>query len=300
MPILLEGRRKELEFMWQENLQKNGDDPYKSLQISIKALEEYPYDKSFLFRAAIAEEWSADAETDDISKHKHLRNAMNYAQRLLKESPNEETAKELIVRIYSKLGLEDMAIEQAYKCQNIDLALKFCLKGDTLRRHRQQIISKKLLDFLYEMSEYETLQADFNLLDVSEKIVNIVIPDGNYQYFYHILEGVYLKRAGLYLQKDDEKTAIETLKKLFEITKSTADISRNQKHFTAPLFDLLEDNTPRFCELTGYVELFLISMEREFASLENNEEFAKIIDDANAYVAQFGKSSVQKQKDEIK
>ena len=284
----LEGRRKELESIWQENLHKNGDDPHKSLEISIKALEEYPCDKSFLFRAAIAEEWLADAETDDISKHKHLRNAMNYAQRLLKESPNEETAKELIVRIYSKLGLEDLAIEQAYKCQNVDLALKFCLKGDSLRRHKQQIISKKLLDLLYEMS-----QLDFDLLDVSEKIVNIVIPDGNYQYFYPILEGVYLKRAGLYLQKGDEKTAIDALKKLFEITKSTADISRNKKNFTAPLFDLLEDHTSRFCELTGYVELFLISMEREFASLENNEEFAKIIDDANAYVAQFGKSSVK-------
>lgn len=295
MTIHLEGRRKELESIWQENLHKNGDDPHKSLEISIKALEEYPYDKSFLFRAAIAEEWLADAETDDISKHKHLRKSIDYVQRLLKEDPNDETAKGLIVRIYSKLGMEDMAIEQAYKCQNVDLALKFCLKGDTLRRHKQQIISKKLLDLLYEMS-----QLDFNLLDISEKIVNIVIPDGNYQYFYHILEGVYLKRAGMYLQKGDEKTAIETLKKLFEITKSTADISRNQKNFTAPLFDLLEDNTPRFCELTGYVELFLISMEREFASLENNEEFAKIIDDANAYVAQFGKSSVQKRKDEIK
>ena len=295
MPIHLDGRRKELESNWRENLHKNGDDPHKSLEISIKALEEYPCDKSFLFRAAIAEEWLADAETDDISKNKHLHKAMNYAQRLLKENPNEETVKELIVRIYSKLGLEDMAIEQAYKCQNVDLALKFCLKGDSLRRHKQGIISKKLLDLLYEMS-----QEDFNMLDVCEQIVNLIIPDGNYQYFYHVLEGVYLKRAGIYLQKGDEKTAIDTLKRLFEITKSTADISRNQKHFTAPLFDLLEDNTPRFCELTGYVELFLISMEREFASLENNEEFAKIIDDANAYVAQCGKSSVQKQKDEIK
>ena len=214
MTIHLEGRREELESIWQENLQKNGDDPYKSLEISIKALEEYPYDESFLFRAAIAEEWLADAETDDISKNKHLHKAMNYAQRLLKENPNEETAKELIVKIYSKLGLEDMAIEQAYKCQNVDLALKFCLKGDSLRRHRQQIISKKLLDLLYEMS-----QADFYMLDISEKIVNLVIPDGNYQYFYHILEGVYLKRAGMYLQSGDEESAIETLKKLFEITK---------------------------------------------------------------------------------
>lgn len=295
MPIHLDGRRKELESIWRENLHKNGDDPHKSLEISIKALEEYPCDKSFLFRAAIAEEWLADAETGDISKDKHLHKAMNYAQRLLKENPNAETTKELIVRIYSKLGLEDMAIDKAYKCQNVDLALKFCLKGDSLRRHKQQIISKKLLDLLYEMS-----QKDFNMLDISEKIVNLVIPDGNYQYFYHILEGVYLKRASLYFQKGDEKTAIETLEKLFEITKSTADISREQKHFTAPLFDLLEDNTPRFCELTGYVELFLISMEREFTSLKNNPDFIKILDDANAYVAQFGKSAVNKRKGDLK
>ena len=285
MLIHLEGRRKELESIWQENIKKNGFDPHKSLEITIKALEEYPCDKSFLFRAAIAEEWLADAEADDIFKDKHLRKAMNYAQRLLKENPIQETAKELIVRIYSKLGLEDMAIEQAYKCQNVDLALKFCLKGDSLRRHKQQIISKKLLDLLYEMP-----QEDFNMLDICEKIVNLVIPDGNYLYFYHILDGVYLKRARLYLQMGDEKTAIETLKKLFEITKSTADISRNQKRFTAPLFDLLEDNTPRFCELPGYVELFLISMEREFTSLKDNQDFIKILDDANAYVAQFGKS----------
>ena len=167
MTIHLEGRREELESIWQENVQKNGDDPYKSLEISIKALEEYPCDKSFLFRASIAEEWLADAETDNNSKHKHLHKVMDYAQRLLKENPNEETAKELIVRIYSKLGCEDMAIEQAYKCQNVDLALKFCLKGDTLRRHKQQIISKKLLNLLYEMS-----QADFYMLDISEKIVD--------------------------------------------------------------------------------------------------------------------------------
>lgn len=48
MTIHLEGRREELESIWQENIQKNGDDPYKSLEISIKALEEYPCDKSGL------------------------------------------------------------------------------------------------------------------------------------------------------------------------------------------------------------------------------------------------------------
>jgi len=291
----LNDRRNEFELIWQETFKKHGDDPQKTLPISVNALDEYPFDKQFLFRAAIDEERLADLETDDKSKSARLHRAMGYAQRLLKEDPQRETAKQVMVRIYSKLGLEDMAIEQANKCENVDLALKFCLKGDSLRRHRQIIIDKKLHELLYEMS----IQ-DLNMLDVCEKIVNIVIPDGNYQYYYHILAGVYLKRANIYIQTGDEKAAIDSLWKLFEIAKTTADISRNQKHFTAPLFNFLEDSTPRFCELTGYVELFLLSMKREFACLENNEDFIKILNDANTYVAQFGKSSAQKRKDEIK
>ena len=272
-------RRNEFELMWQETLKKHGDDPQKTLPISVSALDEYPFDKQFLFRAAIDEERLADLETDDKSKSARLHRAMGYAQRLLKEDPQRETAKQVMVRIYSKLGLEDMAIEQANKCENVDLALKFCLKGDSLRRHRQIIIDKKLHELLYEMS----IQ-DLNMLDVCEKIVNIVIPDGNYQYYYHILAGVYLKRANIYIQTGDEKAAIDSLRKLFEIAKMTADISKAQKSFTAPLLNLLEDNTP-FCEQIGYVELFLLSMKREFACLENNEDVIKILNDATIYIS---------------
>ncbi len=299
MPIHLEGRRKELELMWQENLQKNGDNPHKSLQISIKALEEYPSDETFLHRAAMSEEWLADEVTDtnDISKWEHLSRSVKYAKRILDENPNSETAKEFLVRVYSKMGADDMAIEQAYKCKNTDLALKLCLKGDDLRRHRQKIISRKLHDLLCEIL-WQDIKDEYTL-DVCEKIVNLFIPDGNYQNFYHILDGIYFKRAKICLEKGDEKAAINTLQKIFQIAKSTAEITRTQKHFTSPLFNLLEDNTP-FCAMLGYVEMFLICIKREFASLENNEEFLKILEDANTYVAEFRKSSVEKRKDEIK
>lgn len=48
-----------------------------------------------------------------------------------------------------------------------------------------------------------------------------------------------------------------------------------------------------------YVELFLISMEREFTSLKDNPDFIRILDDANAYVDQFGKSVVKNRKDDL-
>lgn len=287
-------RRNELEKLWQEAFKLYGDNPQENLQISIKALSEHPCDKSFLFRAASAEECLADLETDDNEKKEHLNNSLQFVQRLIKEDSQSEVAKVLAVRVYSKLGLEDTAIERAHQCQNADLALKFCLKGDALRRHQQNIIDKKLHALLYEMS-----CQDLYLFDVAEKIVNIAIPDGNYQYYYHVLMGLYLKRANIYIQKGDKEAAVSTLKKLFEISKSTDNMFKKQNHFTTPLFDLLENNDSIREYLAGYVELFLISMERDFACLENNEEFKKILDDANNYIAEFSKTAVQKRKDEI-
>ncbi len=277
-------RRKELEDAWKEALKERGDDPHKLLEISLAALEEYPLDKTFLLRAATDEERVADRETEERSKAQHYHAAMVYARQLLELDPQFETAKELLVRVYSKVGLDDMAIEQAYKCENTDLALKYCLKGDELKRHRQKIINRKLQELLWEMSLREPY-----MMDISEKIINAVIPDGNYRHYYMFLEGIYLKRACIYAENGDEKAAIATLQKLFELAKSTQEIMRDQKAFTTPLFDMIE-STFRPHEHFG-VRSFLFALEREFQGLKGNEEFVKILDDASIYIAEFCKSA---------
>ncbi len=267
-------RRNELENAWKEALKECGDDPHRLLEISLAALEEYPLDKTFL---ATDEVRVADQETEERSKAQHYHAAMMYARKLLELDPQFETARELLVRAYSKVGLDDMAIEQAYKCENTDSALKYCLKGDELKRHRQKIIDRKLQELLWEMSLREPY-----MMDISEKIINAVIPDGNYRHYYMFLEGIYLKRACIYAENGDEKAAIATLQKLFELAKSTQDIMRDQKAFTTPLFDMIE-STLRPHEHFG-VRSFLFALEREFQGLKGNEEFTEILERAKAYV----------------
>ncbi len=148
--LCFDGRRDKLERIWQETFKKYGDDPQKSFEISVAALEEYPSDEMFLFRAALMQERLADLKREKDDKTAHLYQSMGYAKKLLEKDPQDEQAKELMVRVYSKLGLNDMAAEQAYRCKNADLALKFCLKGDALRWHRQKIMNRKIQELLWE------------------------------------------------------------------------------------------------------------------------------------------------------
>ena len=283
MSVGFNGHREQWETLWQETLQKCGDDPQNTLQVSVGALEAYPLDITFLFRAAADEERLADSKSDETAKEKHLQNALNYVGRLLKESPNQEVAKELLVRVYSKLGLDEMAMIQAHQCENVERALLFCLKGDNLRRHRQKILSEKLYGLLCEIL-CQDVQEEYPL-DVCETILRLFFPDGNYQSFYHILESVYFKRAALYLQKGDETAAVDWLRKLFEITKATVAISQNQNQFTAPLLNLLENEAP-FCNRRMYTDSFRFLLKRDFAGLENNEGFAELLNDVATYIAE--------------
>ena len=275
-------RRNQLEKIWQETFRKYGDDPHKSIEVSLLALEEYPFDKTFLFRAAVDEERLADIETDSKIKSQRLNRAMNYAQILKGMDCDSETVKQMIVGLYSKLGDESMAIELAYECKNVDMALKFCLKGDSMRRHRQQIICKKLNELIYEIPKN-----DLNTLDISETIINTVIPDGNYQYFFNLLDGIYISRAQIYIKNGDCDAAISTLKKLFEIAKSTDEKARSSSRLTAPLFDLLEGHYPSV-EHFGYMRLFLLTIEHDFQSIRDNKEMLELVDKANAYIQDIG------------
>lgn len=269
-------RRDQLEKDWQNAFREYGDDSKITLPISISALEEYPNDRTFLFRAAIDEERLGDMETDNKIKWQRFHRAMNYAQRLIAVDKNSETAKHLIVRLYSKLGHENMAIEYAYKCENVDLALKFCLKGDPLRRHRQHIIGKKLTELIYEIPKKDHYSAD-----LCENIVNTVIPDGNYQFYFHLIDGIYISRAQIYLESGEQDAAIDTLRKLFEIAKSTNEITKKSRRLTAPLFDLLEDDS-YFVEHIGYIRSFLTTLEHCFTNLKDNKEFQALLDEVKA------------------
>lgn len=264
------------EQLWQETLRKYGDDPQKLLEVAKTALEEYPNDKTFLYRAAVDEERLADTAEQSQEKRAYLHSAMCRMKKLVKEYPEDDDIKVSLVHIYSKLDMDEEAVILAYQCKNRELALRFCLKGEALRRHKQKIIDRKLLSLLSELTE-----GDMAMLDAAEGIIRAAIPDGNFQHYYESLAHIYMKRFDFYRAQGDMDAAYTTLRQVLQMAKEADAVP--QRMFTAPLFDLLTNINPD--DLPDRAWRWLLAyIESEIPQWKDDAALAEIVNDAYAYL----------------
>lgn len=271
-------RRENFEKLWNETVDRSHADPRQTREASRAALEMYPEDEVFLLRASVDEEELASMTEDPRSREGHLHNALLYSRRLIQVAPENGDAKIRMVRLLSQLGQEDEAISLAYQCKGAEkqIALTYCLKGDALRRHRQKIADRKLTDLLSALME-----GDAGMLDAAERIIHAAIPDGNYQHYYEMLAGIYIKRFEYCRAAGEEQAACVALRQMLELARE-ADAVQNSS-FTAPMFDLLENvNTNSIPDrawrwLLSYVE-DRIPQWREEAAL------SQIVQEAYAYL----------------
>lgn len=270
-------RREHFEKLWSDTLQRTHCDPRQMREVSRAALEVYPEDKIFLLRAAVDEQQLADMAENEQERESHLRCALQHCYKLLRLDPEDEDTKVNIVGILTKLGKEDEALAMAWECQgrHRELALRYCLKGKDLRRHRQKIIDRKLSSLLQELWD-----GDLGMLDAAEGIIRAAIPDGNYQHYYEDLAGIYLQRFIRYRAEGNTEAACAAARQVLALAKEADGVQG--RGFTAPLFDLLENINPDgpsdrvWRWLLSYVEM-QIPQWREEADL------AQIVGEAYAY-----------------
>ena len=115
------------------------------------ALAEFPKDQTFLYRFAVEEEWLAERATDERERDRRLGSALWHIEQLLKIDETDEVAKEMRVRLHAALGQYDRAVRLAYLCADSDRALKYCLQGDALQRHRERLIQKRMHELIGEV-----------------------------------------------------------------------------------------------------------------------------------------------------
>ncbi len=233
--LLAHGNRQEdFNNLWKETLETFGDDPERLYSVSRAALEVFPNDEKFLFRIAVDEERLSELPQNQKRKDYLLGQAIFHAEKLLRINPDHESAKQLISSAYAKLGNYDAAKEAAYKCKDVDTALKSCLKGDELRRHRQKIIDKSLKNLLKEM-----LWEDISSLDAAERLILSLFPDGNLLYYYGYLMGISIRRGEYYLSQNRTEEAKASFYSAFEYAKKDDAITPRENFFTESFFDLL-------------------------------------------------------------
>ena len=273
---LLSNRDREREYQrrWEQALRYGHEDPAKLLEVCLEILEEDPNNTAFLYRAAVTEKWLADDEPDDSKKSFHWSRSHHYIQRLLRLDPEDECGKQHMVEVLSALGQDDEAIAQAYRCEDSSLALLRCLKGDALRQHRQKRVMERFDDLLREIKALK-------LPEVTEALIRAAIPDGNLQkyHFYFFHHG--FQRARTLYDGNDHNGAMATLEQLLDLAREM-DESKQRPHFTAPLFDLLEQ--PYIPQGDpSYIRQFIRECLMLFPALQSREDFNNLIVNAMAY-----------------
>lgn len=271
-------RREEFEKLWHDTIQRTHADPHQTREVSRAALEVYPEDEIFLLRASVDEEELASMTEDERKKQAHLHSALQYARRQLRVNPQNGDTRIRMVRLLAQLGMEDEATTTAYQCEGKDreFALKYCLKGDALRRHRQKLIDRKLTSLLSEL-----MDGDLAMLDTAEGIIRAAIPDGNYQHYHELLAGIYMKRFAHYRAQGNMEAAYTTLEKVLQMAQEADAVQ--SRAFTAPLFDLLENINPD--DRPDRAWRWLLSyIEREIPQWQEEPGLADIVNDAYAYL----------------
>lgn len=272
-------RREDFEKLWHDTLDRTHCDPRQMREVSRAALEVYPEDKIFLLRAAVDEEQLASMEEDEQKRENHLRCALLHCRKLLQVDPEDSGTRLSMVRLLSQLGMDEEATAMAYQCEEADreYALKYCLKGEALRQHRQKIVDRKLTSLLVELED-----GDMAMLDAAEGIIRAAIPDGNYQYYYeHLAGGIYLKRFIHYRAAGETEAACAAARRVLELAKE-ADAVQGRA-FTAPLFDLLENINPDGPPDRVWRWL-LAYVEHEIPQWREEPGLAEVINEAYAYL----------------
>ena len=100
-------RYQEYENRWKETLRTHGDNPEKLLPVALAALKEFPYDKIFLYRAAVDLAWLAEQVDDPAQSSKYIGSALVHARLYWEMAPESRSATQFYVGLKEKVTYDE-------------------------------------------------------------------------------------------------------------------------------------------------------------------------------------------------
>lgn len=207
-------RRKELEDEY-EATWKSGDleERYK---ISERAVKEFPDDMEWLDRFAWAQALCSFGYEDDEEYKRQQEEAIaKFASVIENTTDGEVRASAIhgIVQYLSFRGRNDEAKSYAQMYPknypvSADEVLLSCLVGEEKIVHYQGMLDHALIKVINLLTEKEGEEG----VKAAEKIIKIMLPDGNYSYYHCMLSEIYRRRARNGMEASDSDTAAEMLK----------------------------------------------------------------------------------------
>jgi len=153
------------------------------------------------------------------------------------------------------------------------------LRGDELRKHRQQRLDSFFHPLLTLMEECASDK--LRAIEDCEKILQIIIPDGEYLEYHCNLADLTYKKALILMQQNKHAEALEALKKCkyHSVLADRADVHENELRYTSVYLDLIviPPNVPKEKVTPSYSEAFKLQIQDEiFEPLYDRKDFKNL------------------------
>ena len=259
------------------------DDKEKNYQIAMRAVAEYPGNMEYVEWLASTEYYVAIPTTDENEYARLLESSAKHYKLVLDNTKDSELYDKALQGIVSALSCnhkkeeaKKYALLEENEVKRDDL-LCWCLEGEERKKHCQHLTNTKLHDFLFQ---FKFGQTSIEAFEAIEKILNIMFPDGNFQYYHNILQYNCMSKAFHFCKVQQYDMVLEELKKARYHAKEMTKINhRKTIKFTAPLFSLIEEEHPVTDSDVTDVDDFIryLNNSRCFDPIRESEDFKALL-----------------------
>lgn len=268
-----------------EKTWKTGDleERYK---IAEKAVAEFPGDMKYLDWFAWTEALRSFEFEDDKTYADEQEKAIKHFRCVIENSVDEEIKASSIQGIVQYLDFRGRSDEARKYAESYpenypvskDQVLLTCLHGEEAEALRQKMLDRALLNLVNALHDNRNIFS----YETAEKVMKIMIPDENYQYYHDLLWYNFLDKARLFAAEGDAEKTVEALQKAYyHSAEFDRVIDSGVICYTSPFFNKVTWNTSELCGTgtTTYVENFFEALDRNaFDNIRDNEVFAAFVE----------------------
>ncbi len=278
----MDARREELEREARETW-KSGD-LTKRYELARTAVSEYPGEMKYLDRLAWCEAMRSFDFKDDNEYVAEQEKAIKHFATVIENTTDEKIKASSIQGIvqylcfrgrreeakkYAELYPENLSVSK-------DRVLLDCLQGEEKIKHSQKMLDGMLTDILNHIGN-----RDMASCEAQEKILNALIPDGNYLYYNCILADNYRRRASIYTSDGRYETAVQCLQKSLAYAAAYDKfMEKTTPHrFSSPFLDQIEwnpDNVCRSGKASQVEDFYQLIQQTPFDKLHDRADFKRL------------------------
>lgn len=259
------------------------DDKEANYQIAVRAVAEYPGNMDYVEWLASAEYYVAMPILDDEEYARLLESSAKHYKIVLEHTKDSKLYHKALFGLVLALSCNQKK-EEAKKYalleedeEKRDELLCWCLEGEERKKHCQHLTNTKLNSFLFQL---KFGQDSVEVYDAVEKILIIMFPDGNFQYYHNTLQYNCISKARCFCRMNQYDRVLEELKKAKYHAEEMTRINRQKIiKFTAPLFSMIEEEHAVAESDTTDVDDFIRCLNNNhcFDPIREREEFKALL-----------------------